>query len=431
MGANSVHRPVASDTPFEQRCGDQVDLAADLQRFAISGRVMRTDDPALQDALARAYESTTRPRCLCVTGGVEMYLARHGHFVIKRMPGTGHLHHPVCPSFEPEASQSGLGELVGQAVIEAEPGRVELRVGFAWERLEGRIAVRGEAQGKGEVTQPRRRMSLRGLMHFLFERAGFNRWSPAMEGKRNQGVLHKYLTGAAEGVLVKGGSLGDRLYVPEPFFEPRKAEVAQRRRLKLSILSPHDGHWPLAVVLGEFKRCDDTALGKRIWIRHMPDLPLLASNRLWERTARVFGPLFEARDADTGVTVRLVVAALIRARREQTYEVESLSMMLVTEHWIPVEGVHELPLIQALVAQRRRFVKALRYDARSAAGFANALLTDAGPVAVPLHLLSPFMTEADRKMKERGIAAHGSLAWVWSTEQPMPSLPSPRGLSPG
>jgi hypothetical protein len=252
-----------------------------------------------------------------------------------------------------------------------------------------------------------------------------------MEGKRNQGVLHKYLTGAAEGVLVKGGSLGDRLYVPEPFFEPRKAEVAQRRRLKLSILSPHDGHWPRAVVLGEFKRCDDTALGKRIWIRHMPDLPLLASNRLWERTARVFGPLFEARDADTGVTVRLVVAALIRARREQTYEVESLSMMLVTEHWIPVEGVHELPLIQALVAQRRRFVKALRYDARSAAGFANALLTDAGPVAVPLHLLSPFMTEADRKMKERGIAAHGSLAWVWSTEQPMPSLPSPRGLSPG
>lgn len=106
-------------------------------------------------------------------------------------------------------------------------------------------------------------------------------------------------------------------------------------------------------------------------------------------------------------------------------------MMLVSEHWIPVEGVHELPLIQALVAQRRRFVKPLRYDARSAAGFANALLTDAGPVAVPLHVLSPFMTEADRKTKERGIAVHGSLAWVWSTERPMPALPTPRVLSTG
>jgi hypothetical protein len=141
--------------------------------------------------------------------------------------------------------------------------------------------------------------------------------------------------------------------------------------------------------------------------------------------------LFEARDADTGVAVRLVVAALIRARREQTYEVESLSMMLVSKHWIPVEGVHELPLIQTLVAQRRRFVKPLRYDARSAAGFAHALLTDAGPVALPLHLLSPFMTEAERMAKERAIAASGARAWVWPTDQPMPSLPAPLMLPAG
>jgi hypothetical protein len=81
-------------------------------------------------------------------------------------------------------------------------------------------------------------------MHFLFERAGFNRWSPAMEGKRNQGVLHKYLMEAAEDVLVKGVTLGERLYVPEHFSEQRKADAAQRRRAKLAILSPHDGHWP-------------------------------------------------------------------------------------------------------------------------------------------------------------------------------------------
>ena len=93
--------------------------------------------------------------------------------------------------------------------------------------------------------------------------------------------------------------------------------------------------------------------------------------------------------------------------------------------------MHELPLIKALVAQRRRFVKPLRYDARSVAEFANALLTDAGPVAVPLHVLSPFMTAADRVTKERGIAAVGASAWVWSTERPMPALPTPRGLSTG
>ena len=62
-------------------------------------------------------------------------------------------------------------------------------------------------------------MSLRALTHFLFERAGFNRWSPVMAGKRSQGVLHKYLLRAAEQVRAKGVALGERLYVPEQFNE--------------------------------------------------------------------------------------------------------------------------------------------------------------------------------------------------------------------
>jgi hypothetical protein len=98
--------------------------------------------------------------------------------------------------------------------------------------------------------------------------------------------------------------------------------------------------------------------------------------------------------------------------------------MLTSEHWIPVEGVHELPLIQALVAQRRRFVKPLRYDARSVSEFANALLLDAGPAAVSLHLLSRFMTPAERLSKERAIAAGSAATWVWRTEDVMPRLPA-------
>lgn len=117
----------------------------------------------------------------------------------------------------------------------------------------------------------------------------------------------------------------------------------------------------------------------------MPDAPLLIASRSWERIERVFAPLFEARDADTGHPVRVILAALIRARREYTYEIDAASLMLTNEQWIPIEGVHELPLIDTLIAQHRRFVKPLRYDARSAAAFPNALLLDAGPAPVPLH----------------------------------------------
>lgn len=398
--------------------------AMENQRFAIKGRVIAADDPQLQDALADVYNTPERPRCLCVTGGVEMYVALHRQFVVKRMPDSGSTHHPGCPSYEPDVQQSGLGELVGEAVLESEPGRVELRVDFPWTRVIGRGVPRGEPQEASEVGVPLQRMSLRALMHFLFERAGFNRWSPAMAGKRNQGVLHKYLLEAAEEIMVKGVPLAERLYVPEPFCESGKAEAAQRRREKLAVLRPKDGQTPLAIVIGEFKLSEGTSLGRRIWIRHMPDAPLLIASRSWERIERVFAPLFEARDADTGHPVRLILGALIRARREYTYEVDAVSLMLTSEHWIPIEGVHELPLIHALIAQHRRFVKPLRYDARSAAAFPNALLLDAGATPVPLHVVSAFMDPKERAAKEKAIALGKLDAWVRWTDQPMPALPA-------
>jgi hypothetical protein len=98
--------------------------------------------------------------------------------------------------------------------------------------------------------------------------------------------------------------------------------------------------------------------------------------------------------------------------------------MLTSEEWIPLEGVHEVPLIRALVAQGRRFVKPLRYDARTAAGFANAILLDVGAEPVALHVLSAFMSPIEGEAKDRAIAQPRGRSWVWSPGGPMPNLPT-------
>lgn len=395
----------------------------DMQRFSIKGRVLSVEDPLLQDALAQVHDTPERPRCLCVAGGIEMYVSRLRQFVVKRMPETGHRHHPGCPSYEPDPALSGLGELVGDAVRESDAGAIELSVDFPWTRSPGRGGTRSGVDLPGDVEVARHRISLRGLIHFLFERAGFNRWTPAMEGKRNQGVLHKYLTAAAHEVIAKGIPLAERLYVPEPFNEATHPAVAQRRRLKLDILRPVEGRSPLAIVLGEFKAVEPTSSGHRVWIRHMPDAPLLVDSKTWKRIEKGFAPLFEVRDADTGCRVHLVMAALIRARREHTYEIDAASLVLTNEHWIPLEGVHELPLVQSLIEQRRRFVKPLRYDAQGAARFPNALLLDVGAAPVPLHVFSPFASARDREIKEAALRTCDH-AWVWPADASvMPALP--------
>lgn len=399
------------------------------QHFLIDAHSYAESDPRLEGALAAAYDTSQRPRCQCVPDGVEMYIARHRAFVIKRMPDTGHLHHPACPSFEPESCQSGLGELLGQAVIERAPDAVELHVDFPMERSPGRVVARREPHPPGEVRVQRKRMSLRALTHYLFERAGFNRWTPAMAGKRGQGVIHKYLSEAALGIRLKGQPLSDRLYVPEPFQQATQAEAAERRRHKLAFLQEarSDNHFAMALVIGEFKGSEPAPQGQRLWVKHMPDVPLLMPAKTWLRTERLYGALLEARQADTSQPPRIVLCALIFARREHTYQVEALSFMLVHPQWIPIEGVHELPLLDTLIAQQRRFVKPLRYDARTAAEFPNALLLDTGDEPVALHVASDFLDLKERAAKARVLSGLGPAGWVWRTGDRMPALPPRAG----
>ncbi len=404
----------------------------DEQTFFIRGNTYSANDDRLQAALAQIYETPERPRCMCVKGGVAMYVAKHRTFVVKRMPETGSQHHLSCPSYASDTQQSGLGELIGEAVIEHSPESVELRVDFPLTRVLGRSRLSGEQQTAADVSVPKRRMSLRAVMHFLFEKAGMNRWTSAMEGKRNQGVLCKYLNEAAEEITTKGMRLSERLYVPEPFSEAAKIKNAERRRSKLAFLqSRADGtHFDMAMIVGEFKGSEATASGRRIFVKHMPDAPLLVDVKAWARIERVYGRLFEARDADTIYKPRVVMCALIYAKREHTYQIDTASFMLATEQWIPLNGIDEIDLIHALIEQKRRFVKPLQYDAKSAAVFPNALLLDAGDTPVALHVLSGFMDQKEKAAKERAIKSGDGAQWGWSTDQPMPSLPAVIHRSP-
>jgi hypothetical protein len=399
--------------------------------FLISGRSYAESDPRLQAALAAAYEASQRPRCLCVPAGVEMYIARHRAFVVKRMPDTGHLHHPACPSFEAQAGQSGLGELIGQAVIEHAPDAVELHVDFPMERSPGKAATGGDSRPPGEVRVQRRLMSLRALTHYLFERSGFNRWAPAMAGKRGQGVIHKYLGDSAHDIRLKGHRLADRLFIPEPFHQATHAEAAERRRRKLAFLHEDrgTGRFAMALLIGELKGSEPAHQGQRLWIKHMPDAPLLVPAKAWQRAERLYGPLLEARDADTHAPPRIVLSALIHAKREHIYQIDSLSLMLVHPQWIPLEGVHEIALVDALISQQRRFLKPLRYDARTAGEFPNALLLDAGDQPVAMHVVSDFVEPKEKAAKAGSVARLEVGAWVWHTGGPMPALPPKAGAA--
>jgi hypothetical protein len=394
----------------------------------VGPHVFEEDGPLLQAALARLHDTRGRPRCLCVEAGVDLYVARHRHYVLKRLPGTGADHDPTCPHYEFDALPGGLGVLIGDAVIEHAPDAVELRVDFPLSRWPGRRVAGGVAGGEGcDVHVAQQRFGLLAVLHYLYERAGLNRWYPAMQGARNQGVLCKYLLAAAEEIRIKSERLADRLYVPEPWRAEAMDEIAARRRHKLAVLhaAGADGRFKLALVVGEFKGSEPAAVGRRLLVKHMPDAPLIIEAHAWARAQRLYGALMQAQEADASRRPKLLVAALIHAAREQVYQVDTLAMMLATDTYLPVDGPHELPLIERLVDEQRAFLKPLHYGLRQAAELPSALLLDSLDAAgrpVPAYVISAFANANERSALESAARANAA-AWVWHTDREMPALP--------
>ena len=147
-------------------------------------------------------------------------------------------------------------------------------------------------------------------------------------------------TGAAR--LQKGVALDERLFVPEPFRAAHKEEIGERRRKKLALLlAPEDAvQFKMVILVGEYIGSDATTFGRRIVVRHMPDVPLTIASKAWERVEHSYGAILQARDADVANEPRAMMAAPIYAKREHVYQVDTLSMMLTTDSWIPLEGPH-------------------------------------------------------------------------------------------
>ena len=81
--------------------------------------------------------------------------------------------------------------------------------------------------------------------------------------------------------------------------------------------------------------------------------------------------------------VRLVAACLIYAKQEHYYRIDSLTLMMTSAHWIPLDHVYEIDVVDKLVTDGRAFIKPLRYEARHAGEFPNFQLLDTGATDAP------------------------------------------------
>ena len=401
--------------------------------YEIGGLRFEVGSRGFADAIAEAHATHQRPRCMCLRSdrgpGIEMYVARLGEgYIVKRMPDTGSHHAPDCPSYEPPAEFSGLGQVLGSAITEdPATGETTLKFGFTRSKIGGRSAIPAAGSVADSVVSDGTKLSLRGLLHYLWDQAELTRWHPGFAGKRFWATVRKHLLQAAENKIARGCALDARLYIPEVFsVEHRDAINARRVAQWVHAVAPHGKQQRLMLLIAEVKEIVPARYGFKAVIKHVPDQAFALDEQLYCRMGR----RFEAELALWGAsdTLRMLMIATFGVSEGGVPTIEELSLMPVTDQWLPIENSFDLELVGRLARDSRSFVKGLRYNLPPGRELASAILTDTGESPLPLYIAT---RESHDPVHDRIVRPDfppdASHAWVWQPfTSEMPALPARR-----
>ena len=360
-----------------------------------------------------------------------MYIARladsNEGYVVKRMPGTGSQHAPDCPAYEPPPEATGLGQVLGSAISEdPATGETTLKLDFPLSKIAGRSAAPAAGGDSDSVASSGTRLSLRGLLHYLWDQAELTRWHPGFAGKRHWGTVRSHLLRAAEHKIARGDALRGRLYVPEMFsVEERDAINARRLAQWQHAVAAPGRPQQLMLLIGEVKEIVPARYGHRCVIKHVPDQAFALDEPLYRRLGRRFDA--ELTLWGSADSVHMVTIATFGVSEAGIPALVEMSLMPVTPQWLPVEDSFERQLVERLVAEGRSFTKGLRYNLRRDHGVATATLTDIGHPGLLLFIVPPGLDGAAEPEGLSDVIGRGEVpAWTWRpASKGMPQLPAP------
>lgn len=365
-----------------------------MTSFLIESTLTNPKETNYASLLKQAYEKKIRPLCLCKIPNPSMYIAQYGDdYILKKMPNSGSTHHPNCALFDMPTELSGRGSIESQAIEQGEEG-TRLKVDFSLTKEPtARAPSSGSRTQKAEVKASPKKLSIRAVLHYLYEEAGLNKWYPAMAGKRNWYVIRYNLLLAAKDKSAKTHNLDDILLIPETFNREKIADIQSHRSTFIKqFRSKPKEKIPLGLFIGELKNLEKSRFDYKLLIKHMPDKPLYMSEESYKRINNRFNKELSFINEDK--SLHLLVIGTFLLSPSDNLHVETISLMLVDQNWLPFETALELQLIDKLVAEKRSFIKGMRYNLPEDNIIASALLIDCEN-PVPIYIIPETADEND------------------------------------
>ncbi len=396
-----------------------------MRSFTIGNQLFEETCPELLALLPKAYEQRLRPMCMCKAKPIPMYIARiDDQHVIKRMPLTGRDHDPSCPSYQPPYELSGLGPLIGNAIQIDASAKTILKLDFSLTKRGPRTARAASAEPlESAISSKPDKLSLRAMLHYLWETGELTEWRSTWSGKRGWGRVRTSLINAASQMTTRTGPLSDMLYVPEVFHAQDKDGISARRTAFLKgAQATGTGPRKLMMIVAEVKEFASARNGQQIALRHMP-FPLMIDDSAWRRLTTRYEielDLWHSNEA-----FHLILIATFGISTAGIASIEEIALMVVNEHWLPFEDVYDLRLLERVGRLKRKSVKGLRFNLPRKAPIVSVTLPEQKPAPVAMYIVrADAGEEYEAALADITSARPEITPWIWYVKNgDIPELP--------
>jgi hypothetical protein len=339
--------------------------------YLIGERSYARTDPDFEAALALAYATRLRPRCLCRPGGIEMYVSRlANHYLLKRMPMSALQHAEHCAARSGVIAVEAKHDFRDPAIQEDDTGLVRVAVDASLDRravgMERVAAPHGASRAHGPPPVLHHKLSLVELLHYLWHEAGLDWWHPRFEGRRNWAVVRAHLLHPMQDKCIARRPMSQRVFIPEPFSVDRVAAIEQRRRLHW-FGDLHAGHREASgglvphvrsrlILIAEVKEIAPAiggAVGWQVVVRQMPNLPFMLTEQRWRSISKTRTHALALWTE--GLAPHLLIAGVFDPHRESPPDLESAVIVAATEQWLLLEKQDDVARLSRLVRRGKAF----------------------------------------------------------------------------
>ena len=387
-------------------------------KISIAGREIEEDDEGAEALLKTAHDQKIRPLCLCRKPHPQLQIAHIAdHYFVKRLPRDAGAHALQCERFEIPLSLSGKVASAGKSIIDDQKSDgVEIKLAVALQPGKRVAPAATGAPASNTVKAAPARLSLFGLLNYLWEEAGLCEMHPHYKGRRFWGVVSNRLNAALSGKTSKTFSYDHIAYIPAQF-DPAHPAANGRARLAKTHRAIGDRH--RMIFIGEFKELTQGKFGPVLKLKHV-DCAITVADDLKRRMQSRFKAEFAACGANS--RIHLIACCLVDFNKAGYPSLAEIGFLTVSPEWLPFSSEAEAMLIQSLIEGGRSFTKTLRYDLPDEATIAAAILKDVGAEGVALFLDDGSRADALRQALEDCPMP----TWVWNILEPMPPLPKAR-----